>query len=137
MTGMVAHASQPFDDRCHAWQRPKVGTEPLRPRPSAQGEIDPPQLLAIELWLPAGPTDCFQCTDSAPAPLLIPTADTLAADLQDPGHRSQDFAGTEQTRRMLAPIFQGLEIPSRTDGLLHAPIMHETPGVVTVLCEIH
>lgn len=137
MSGMVANTGQPLDDRGYSRQRPKIGVKPLRPSASAEGPVHLLQLFLIQLGLATRPACRLQGADTALAPLTVPATDTLAAHPQHVGHGGQDFAGTKQTRRLFAPIFQSLEIPSRTDRFLHVPIMHETAGIVTVLCKIH
>ncbi len=137
MPRMILHTGEPFDDGGHARQGPQIGAKSMRSRPLAERAVDPLELPLVQFWLAARSTHSTQGGQPAPLPLSVPAADTLAAHLQGPSDRCQNLAHSEQLGGLLAPIFQGSEIPSRTHLYLHASIMHEVLGLVTVFCETH
>lgn len=137
MSRMILHTRQPLDDRGYSRQGPEVGPKPMRLRPLAQRPIYQLQLPAVQLRFAARATGCSQGCHTALPPLSVPTADTLAADLQKACHRGQNLASAEQLGGLLSAIFQGLEISSGTHRRLHASIMHEVIRFVTLFCEIH
>lgn len=135
MAGMVAHPGQALDDGGHPGQGPQSGAKSVRPRPPAQRTVNPLQLLAIQFRFASRSAGTMQGLRPALPPAPVPATDTLAAHPECPGDRRQPLAGAEPLGGLLAPVFQGLEIPSRTNRLLHASSIREVLAFVTVLCE--
>jgi hypothetical protein len=93
---MIVHAGQPLDHQSHSRKRPKIGVESVRPRTLAECLLHLPELGGVEFWLPARTAGAVQSPHAAALPFGIPTAHTLAADLQLAGDGSEDqFAGGE------------------------------------------
>jgi hypothetical protein len=133
---MVPHARAPLDDGSHTGQRPQIGAETVGARPLEKPVFDLRKLLAMELGLATGATGGTQRSPTAPLPGLVPAADTLAARVQRPRHKSQFLTDAEKLRCLQAALFQRLEISSRTHSWSHASTIHERVGVVTLFCEI-
>jgi hypothetical protein len=83
---MVMNAGHPLDDLCHAWQRPQVCAEPLRPSPLSKSPVHLAKLCRIQSRHPTGTTCSLQRGKATAPPLPIPSGDALSADRQ----RSRD-----------------------------------------------
>jgi hypothetical protein len=105
MAGMVPHPRLPLDDRRHAGQRPQIGAEAVGTRPLEKPLFDQRQLLAMELGFATGATRGVQRRPPGLFPGLVPPADTLAARVEHPSHKSQFLTGAEQFRRLQTALF--------------------------------
>jgi hypothetical protein len=109
----------------------------VRPGALAERRIDARQLRRRQFRLTSGAPRPAQGNVAAPSPSLIPAAHTLAAHPQRSRDLGHDLAGRKQARRLTAALFQGVEVSARSYmGVVHAPIMREGAGDVTLFCEI-
>ena len=111
MAGVIVHASQAFDDRRHAPQRPQIGGEAVALRPPEQRALDPRQLPGIEPPFSAQSPRGFQSLSATPTPEVIPAMGRLPTDPEPPHDRCLRRALREQLRRFEPACFQRSTAP--------------------------
>ena len=126
MAGVIVHASQAFDDRRHARQRPQIGGEAVALRPPEQRALDPRQLPGIEPPFSAQSPRGFQSLSATPTPEVIPAMGRLPTDPEPPHDRCLRRALREQPRRFEPAGFQRGHAPS-TPRSGHASASDGTP----------
>jgi len=124
MARMVGDPGLPLDEARHAGQSPQIRPEPVRAGAASQLRVDLLELLGGESGLAPGATGGPQAVGAGALPLMVPAADTLAADLQAVSDEGLDLAEPEPSGGLLASGFEGLEISPGTDGWLHEPTIH-------------
>ena len=103
-------SGDPVNDRGYPRQSPQIRAEAMLPGALTQGRVHLPQLAGAEPWLATRPTRCSQPRHALGFPLPVPATDTLSAGLQLSRHRSLPLPFCKQASRLLAPMFQTLEI---------------------------
>ena len=137
MARMITNSGHPLDHRGHARKRPQIAAETVSPAALAQHLLDGTKLTTVQLRLATRPPGTAQGVRAAAPPFPIPTTDALPTDLQVARHGCQNqFAGSKQASRLLAPMLQFLEIPSRRKRCVHGRSIAATQPIVTLLCEI-
>jgi hypothetical protein len=137
MARVIGNPRQSLDQLGHSGQRPQICPETVSSRPRSQCLIHSCSLPGIKLGEPAGATGGAKGSCPAFSPLLIPTADTLTAHLQDTGDPCLGLTPGEPSPCLLATLFQRLKVTSGTiSNAGHAPIIHTRKTIVTILCEI-
>ncbi len=137
MTGVVGDARESLDHRRDPRQGPEVRRKPMRASALAERPIDPLEVSLIQLRLAPRAPRATQRRRSTASPLVIPATYALPAHPQGAGNTGHDLARRKQARRALPAQFQGVEIPSLCHMSVHAPIICENLGNVTLFCEIH
>lgn len=137
MTGVIGHARPLLDHGRDARQGPQVRRKSVRLGALAERRIDARPLRRRQFRLTSGAPRPAQGNAAAPSPSLIPAAHTLAAHPQRSRDLGHDLAGRKQARRLTAALFQGVKVSARCYmGVVHAPIIREGAGNVTLFCEI-
>ncbi len=137
MTGVVGDARESLDHRRDPRQGPEVRRKPMRASALAQRLIDTLQLGRRQFRFPPRPSRAAQRGPSTTSPCMKPAAHALSGHLHGAGDIGHDLARRKQARRALPAQFQSVKIPSLRHMSLHAPIINEGAGNVTLFCEIH
>jgi len=137
MTRVIGHARASLDHRRDPRERPEICRKPLRAGTLAQRLIHARQLRRREFRLAPGSPCPAQGGAPSPAPGLKPAAYTLPAHPQGTGDLGHDLAGCKQARCPTAAQFQGMEVSAWGYMSVHAPIINDGAGNVTLFCEIH
>ena len=138
MAGMIPHAGEPLNHARDSGEGPQLGRESVRAGTFAERLIDARQLRRRQFRLATGAARPAQGAAAASSPGVIPAAHTLPAHPQRARNLGHDRAGGKQTRRLPAALLQALEVSALSDmSGVHAPIINEGAGNVTLFCEIH
>ncbi len=137
MTGVVGDAREPLDHHRDPRQGPEVCRKPMRTSALAECPIDPLEVRLVQFRLPPCAPRATQRRGSTASPFVIPATYALPAHPQGAGDPGHERAPGKQARRPTAAQFQGMEIPSWRHMSVHAPIINERAGNVTLFCEIH
>jgi len=133
---MIVDAGQTLDNQRHSRQSPEIGVESVGARAFPQRLLHLSELRRVQLGLAARPARAVEGAHAAGLPLDVPSAHTLAADLQLAGDGGQDqFAGGKQSAGLLAPLQKQLEITARRERCGHGKSIADLRSLVTILRE--
>jgi len=114
MTPVIAHARKFYDQCGYTIQRPTVAVKTMCPCPAPESSGQTPLLLPIEFRLSTRTARAFQRPRAILLPLLIPSADALAADLKFTGNGGlRHLLSQKILSRAQAPRCHAAEISSR------------------------
>lgn len=137
MTGVVGDAREPLDHHRDPRQGPEIRRKPMRTSALAECPIDPLEVRLVQFRLTSCAPRATQCREATASPFVIPATYALPAHPQGAGDTGHELARGKQACRALPAQFQGMEIPSWRNMSVHAPIIREALGDVTLFCEIH
>jgi hypothetical protein len=138
MAPVIAHTRKLLDQRAYAVQRPTIAVKTIASCPSPESCGQTPFLLPIESRLSTGSARALQSARPTLLPLLIPTADALAADLKFTGNGGLHYLPSRKILgRTKAPLCHAAEISSQDNSSgRHDRIIKQSNYFVTILCEI-
>jgi hypothetical protein len=137
VAGVIVHAGQSPDHRCHPWQGPQIRAETVGPCTPPQGTCKVLELLRIQLRLATRPTCAAQSHRTTPPPLRVPPTNALATNPQFTGDRCMDhLPSSEQASGSLTSLLHSVKVSTRRKRCAHVFSIDDTVPTVTLLCEI-
>src|SRR5258708_288799 len=135
MSTMIMNPTGPVDYLRDAVKCPQLGGKSMGQRPFQQGSLYFPERSLFQAGFSSRTASSLQSSTAFALPSLIPPASGLSAHFEPANHFGLRLTLTKQFGCFEPTGFQGLEIPSRTDGWVHDNIQQPTHENVTILYE--